>query len=99
MLTSYLFGLDTSGDNNTKAEIQKYSSLAGKKRNSDEEAEYKKLFAILESKLGSQETELEQVVSDAISETLRKNPEANKYKDKSLYFEIKRQLNDLLQGS
>lgn len=98
VLTSYLFGLDTSGDNETKAEIQKYSYLAGKKRNSDEEAEYKKLFAILENKLGSQETELEQVVSDAISETLRKNPKANKYNNESLAFEIKRQLKDLLEG-
>jgi len=99
VLTSYLFGLDTSGDNKTKAEIQKYSYLAGKKRSSDEEAEYKTLFAILESKLGTQETDLEQFVSEAISETLRKNPETNKYNDKSLDFEIKRQLNDLLKGS
>lgn len=99
VLTSYLFGLYTSGDNKTQADIQKYSYLAGKKRNSDEEAEYQNLLAILESTLGTQETDLEQVVSDAISETLRKNPEAIKYDKKSLSFEIKRQLNDLLEGS
>ena len=99
VLTSYLFGLDTSGDDKIKAAIKEYSDLAGKRRNSAEELEYKKLFDTLENKLGTQETELEQIVSDAISEALSKNKKAKKYNDKALDFEIKRQLEELLKRS
>ena len=98
VLTSYLFGLDTSGDNKTKAEIQRYSHLAAKKRTPDEETEYKKLFSVLENKLGSKETELEQVVSEAVSKTLTQDSGVNKSDSSSLTFEIKRQLKKLLEG-
>ena len=98
VLTSYLFGLDTSSDDETKAQIKEYSRLAGKTRNSIEDQEHNRLSRILNRKLGSRESELEREVAKAVMDTLVKSPLVKTIGNKALAFEVSRQLKDLMEG-
>lgn len=63
VLTSFLFGMETSGDDQTKREIERLSALlAEAQRSPEEEAEVAQLRQHLNAKLGSGETALEQWV-------------------------------------
>lgn len=98
VLTSYLFGLPTSGDDETVEEIEKYSKLLKKPTRTDEEEhELVTLQGILDAKLGSGETTLEQVVSQAIRKCLRNMPEVTNFDAKALDYETRRQLRNLLE--
>jgi energy-coupling factor transporter ATP-binding protein EcfA2 len=66
VLTSYLFGLETTSDDQTKFEIERLSKLLSRQqRTPDEEAEVMRLREALGQKLGSEETELGRRVSRA----------------------------------
>lgn len=112
VLTSYLFGLETTGDNQTTFEIERLSRLLSQsKPTAEEEKEVAHLRKTLSLKLGSAETELERQVSDAVLEALETNlrKSAAKMKTGDLSqgvsslspnaaydLEVKRQLKDLL---
>jgi energy-coupling factor transporter ATP-binding protein EcfA2 len=98
ILTSYLFGLGTSGDRETREQIEKYSALLSKKdRDATEEKQLKDLRAELDKKLGSEETELERVVGKAVFKVLSKTPSSSRnFTQESLKYETRRQLKELL---
>ncbi len=98
ILTSYLFGLDTSSDNKTKEEIGRYYTLISKEnRTENDKEEIIRLRNILTLKLGTEETELEQVVRKGIVHYLEQNPVISKLEPHIVNFEIKRQLKELLE--
>lgn len=74
VLTSYLFGLETSSDNETKRQIEKLSELLSKKEIKPEEIKPKDeeeiifLQDTLNQKLGSGETELERFAANIIEQ-------------------------------
>ncbi len=98
VLTSYLFGLNTTSDNETIQEIQKYFNLLSKKEVSEtDKVEINILQSSLQKKLGSEETELEQQIREAIKVYLQNIPDLDYFrKQKAVDFEIKRQLKELL---
>jgi AAA domain, putative AbiEii toxin, Type IV TA system/AAA domain len=77
ILTSYLFGLETTSDDRTTQQVQRLSTLLARgKRASDEERdEIERLRGVLQDKLGSEETELSRkssgVVERALDDALR----------------------------
>jgi len=109
VLTSYLFGMETTSDNQTKYEIERLSKLLSQKEpNPDEEEEIARLRSSLNSKLGTPETELERTVATTaqqvleqkqqeIFESLRLSRE-NAPPKAAVEFELKRQIKDLLTG-
>ena len=97
VLTSSLFGLTTSGDDITKDQIEKYIRLLGKKRTNKEEQELRVLRRTLDRRLGTGETELERQVANAVRSVLKKRPDASRFQDKPLNYEIRRQLKKLMQ--
>ncbi|MFH0897533.1 MAG: AAA family ATPase, partial [Candidatus Bathyarchaeota archaeon] len=97
VLTSYLFGLETSTDDNIRKEIEKYARLSAKKRQSESDIkELKRLRKILDDTLGSKETELQTVVSNAMRGVLQKMPITKLFDKQSINYEIKLQLKRLL---
>ncbi len=75
VLTSYLFGLETTSDDKTKFEIERLSKLLSRERLSDEQqAEVESLRASLDRKLGTGETELERRVSSAVESAITADP-------------------------
>lgn len=97
VLTSSLFGLTTSGDDITKDQIEKYIRILGKKRTNKEEQELRVLRRTLDRRLGTGETELERQVANAVRSVLKKRPDASRFLDKPLNYEIRRQLRKLMQ--
>ena len=99
VLTSYLFDLYTTGDNEIQESIGQYKDLYQKKdRTAEEEKLLKDLFVKLEKVLGSAETDMQKKVEDAVSITLKNmsNEAMNKIEPNDPYiFEIKRQLQEL----
>lgn len=107
VLTSYLFGMETSGDDQTKFEIERLSKLLSKKApTSAENAEIKRLRSSLDEKLGTGETELERTVENITEKALEANqqeffdalrPDEPAELNKSVIdLETKRQLKNLL---
>lgn len=98
VLTSYLFGLDTTSDNETKSQIERLSvllspdarHLAGTQR------EIEALRNSLKQKLGTAETELERLVSNAMQEVLANSSKLSPIPQEAINFEIRRQLKELL---
>jgi len=95
VLTSYLFGLETSGDNAIKRDIVKYSNLGVTKRTLEEEGEFISLQNRLNDILGQGETELERKVAAAVKEVLEREPDLTDLKRQVLDYEVKRQLKEL----
>jgi len=100
ILTSYLFGLETSTDDIVRKEIEKYARLSAKELPSNSDIkELRRLRKILNETLGSEETELQTVVSTAIREVLQKMPITNLVNKQSIDYEIKLQLKKLLDSN
>ncbi len=97
VLTSYMFGLMTTSDDQTKEEIEKYSYLLGKERTAEVNRELQALQDILDQKLGEPETELEKKVLKTVSQVLSKKPDFSKVNKKSFDYEVKRQLKKLFE--
>ncbi len=98
VLTSYLFGLETTSDDSLKADIARYCYLMRKDAVGAEKTELGKLREKLNSELGSGETELERTVARAVNEVLRIDTEAATLPKEALGLEVKRQLRKLLEG-
>ncbi len=95
VLTSYLFGLPSTSDDETTHAVQRLAGLLAKiDRDEREEQEVAMLRAKLESQLGTGETELQRVVERAVTETLTKlvETELEKIPIEAARFEIRRQL-------
>lgn len=109
ILTSYLFGLETTGDDQTKAEIERLSRLLGQAElDAEDRAEVRRLRERLGQKLGSGETDLERRATEKIREDLEEDFEptrgpvlhrglAASPADEALDLEVKRQFQDLLR--
>ena len=97
VLTSYLFGLMTTSDDQTREEIEKYSVLLGKKPTKAINNELQTLQKVLNQKLGEPETELEKQVVKAVSEVLSRKPKPSQVNKKALDYEVKRQLKELFK--
>jgi hypothetical protein len=100
VLTSYLFGLETTRSDDVVLGIEKYSRLKGKKGlSTQEQKELTELHARLVQDLGSAETEMERQVEKAVRESMDKlardtwttQPPA----PEAIDFEIRRQLREL----
>ena len=100
VLTSFLFDLDTSRDNKTVENVERYASLLSMKRKDEgEKAELVWLRSVLEQTLGSPETRLEEFVEKAVHKALS---ELGGHEDKGVKldssvagYEIRRQLASL----
>jgi hypothetical protein len=95
VLTSYLFGLTTSGDNATIRKIERYSDLMSRERTRGEEEEVQTLRDELDERLGTEETELQQLVAQSIQKVLEKKPKSSYIDPKAIDYEIKRRLREL----
>ena len=104
VLTSLLFGLDTSRSDDTQQRIGRYSQLLSKKTRTEvEEKELEQLKSKLEEELGSGETHLQELVGNAVSAALDKLvvdiAKDERPPEEAVNFEIKRQLNELFGKS
>ncbi|MCZ6701777.1 MAG: AAA family ATPase, partial [Ignavibacteria bacterium] len=100
VLTSYLFDLYTVSDNSIKRDIERYSHLYNKERSTEEELEMNNISKSLDEVLGSAETELEELVENAVQKTLEDltKEQINKQKFLSpVQLEIRRQLDQLFK--
>ncbi len=103
VLTSYLFGLQTTRDNAVSERIERYTALAGKKQRSEEEdRDLQSLKIELEQTLGSPETKLqdfvEEAVHKAVDELLNSQPAYAGLDPDAIGYEIRRQIRDLVRG-
>jgi energy-coupling factor transporter ATP-binding protein EcfA2 len=109
VLTSYLFGMETTTDNQTKYEIERLSKLLShKKTTSEQKKEITELRSNLNSKLGTPETELERSVSATTQQLLEEKKQeivnalnqenVENLPKAAIDFEFKRQIKDLLSG-
>ncbi len=101
VLTSWLFGLETTRSDGTFQMIEKYSMLLSKeKRSKKEEEELKQLRRVLNKELGSAETQLQQLVEDAVHKTIAELVSKISVSDQppheAINLEIRRQLKELL---
>ena len=109
VLTSFLFGLETTSDNQTKFEVERLAGLLSKpERTAAEETEIEQLRQALDGKLGSDETELGRQVEHAAKEATEQQYESllkgvGQAKRSlttplaAVDFEVKRQLKELLK--
>lgn len=107
ILTSYLFGLDTTGDDETAGQIRKLSVLLGQgELNEAERGEVERLRHDLELKLSPAETDLERDVSAELLSTIEDGVRGRLIKlgrklgsgsAEPIDFEIRRQLRDLFE--
>ena len=95
VLTSYLFGLETSGDNAIRRDIVRYLNLGAIKRTSEEEDEFISLQNRLNNILGQGETALERKVAAAVKEVLEREPNLTDLNRQVLDYEVKFQLKEL----
>jgi predicted ATP-binding protein involved in virulence len=99
VLTSYLFGLDSTRGPGVARDINRYSHLKGKRnRSQSERQELSELHSRLDKDLGSEETELQRLVETAVKRTLEKLPEElglSNHDPEALDFEVRRQLKGL----
>lgn len=98
VLTSHLFGLETSGDNQTKGQVERYAKLAQmKKRNSALQLEMDQLAKILEQKLGKGESKLERDIENGVKHYLESMHIGQEFDAKVINMELRRQLANLLR--
>lgn len=97
ILTSYLFGLSTSWDNEMKRAVEEYSRLASKDRSAGENEEFRRLRSLLDGRLGSGESELENTVMKALDQVLFQRPEELGFTREAMGYEARRQLRELLE--
>ncbi len=97
VLTSFLFGLDTSGDNETKRQVEQYARLASSERTDAEEKEFLALRCRLDQNLGTGETKLERTVASAVHEILSRGPGESTVPNEAIQFEVIRQIRTLLE--
>ncbi len=109
VLTSFLFGLETTGDNQTKFEVERLAKLLSQPERTTAEAdEVERLRQSLNGKLGSDETELgrqvERAAKNATEQQFEKllnssQPAVRSFNlaSSAVDFEIKRQLKELLK--
>lgn len=101
VLSSYLFGLDTTRSDDSAQRIQRYSTLLSKKNlTGKEQEELHGLRSQLNEELGSGETALQRLVEKAVHESLEKLvadlPNQELLPKEAIDFEVKRKLADLL---
>jgi len=103
VLTSYLFGLDSTRSHDAARDINRYSYLKAKKQlTQDEQKELVELHSSLDRYLGSEETELQRLVERAVKKAFEKLPQqlsSIKFDSSAVDFEIKRQLKGLFDFS
>lgn len=109
ILTSYLFGLSTTGDDRTRSQIERLSELLslGDSATPDEQEERERLRSELDETLGSRETELETKTAEHIETALRDRLEElvrDRIKSagslpngEAALYEVRRQLKSLLK--
>jgi len=101
VLSSYLFGLDTTRSDDSAQSIERYSTLISKKTiNETEQKELSDLRSQLNEVLGSGETVLQRLVEKAVHESLEKlvanlSSEELPPPQEAIDFEVKRKLKDL----
>lgn len=100
ILTSYLFGLETTRDDEVVHDIERYSRLKSQPSlTTEEQQELNRLHARLVRDLGSGETELQRLVERAVHETIDNlAPQLwtpQKQAPAAIDFEIRRQLREL----
>lgn len=101
VLTSYLFGLETTRSNDTVRKIERYTQLLSKeKRDKTEEIELKDLRSQLNKELGTPETDLQRLVEKAIHKAIEGLiaegiSTSKKPPQEAINFEIMRQLHEL----
>jgi len=98
VLTSYLFEMETTSDDKTKQQIERYSKLLGKDSRNEltdfEKQELQKLSQTLDATLGSEETELGRSVAsnlESVTHNLMRSMDTNDLPDAAV-FEAKRQM-------
>jgi energy-coupling factor transporter ATP-binding protein EcfA2 len=97
VLTSYLFGLATSGDRETREQIQRYALLLSQETlDSGQEDVLEKLRSALDAKLGSSESALEGRVREAVKETLERKGALSDSTKPAVLLEVARQLREIL---
>lgn len=101
VLTSYLFGLDTTRSEDSVGRIEKFSKLLSKEKlTEDEQKDLNVLRSQLNNELGSGETQIQRLVEKAIHESLEKlltERIQEKPPQEAIDFEIKRKLKDLFE--
>ena len=97
VLTSFLFGLATSGDDDTKEQVHRFAALAARTRSPDEQAEFQDLEEKLDQKVGSAETKLEAYIQQAVHEVLSRTPSPETFPEDSVGYEVLRQIRRLLK--
>lgn len=100
VLTSYLFGLETTRSEGTVQDIERYAELTAKEsRTETEEKELSQLRCQLEKDLGSAETDLQRLVERAVHEAIdtlvHETAATRKLTPEAIDFEIRRQLGEL----
>lgn len=100
VLTSYLFGLDTTRSGDIAQQIERYSKLLSKKNlTQKEQGELSGLRSKLNNVLGSAETNLQRMVEKAVHESLEKLvdnlPNQELLPQEVVDFEVKRELKDI----
>jgi predicted ATPase len=103
ILTSYLFGLETTSDDQTKYEVERLSKLLSQhERTPEQEAEVAQLRHSLGQKLGSEETKLERAVAKATTEVLQSdgtNANGEALPEEAIDLETRRQLQALFDDA
>lgn len=98
VLTSILFGLPTSSDDETRAAIHRYAELTSRSPASSETPELVDLRRFLDKTIGSAETEFEQKISTEVKRALRlKDRNKGGSQKRLIDFEIIRQLRELFK--
>lgn len=98
VLTSHLFGLETSGDNQTKGQVERYAVLAKmEKRTPSLQREMIQLANALEEKLGKGESKLEREIEKGVRHYLESIKIEKEFDTKAIDLELRRQLADLLR--
>lgn len=97
VLTSHLFGLETSGDNRTKAQVERYATLAQmKKRSPKQQKELENIAKTLEAILGTGESELEREIEAGVLKYLSSIRVSDRFDANVINLELRRQLQELL---
>ena len=95
ILTSPLFGLPNTSDDNIKQKIETYVRLGSKRnRSQSEEDKLDHLRADLDAFLGSRETQLEQLVADRIKSEATNTLREMQVDNRAISSEIRRQIQE-----
>ncbi len=100
VLTSFLFGLPTSSDDEIKMRIDRYADLSSREqRTPEEEGELEQLAALLEDSLGTGERPIEREIRSTVLEALEQRHQHANDRDRAAWeLEIRRQLTRILSG-